>query len=157
MRRKVVVASWVCVVLLACAGVAAVAQAPVINVVAPGQVDISNDEHQFVARVIPLKPQAVLGRSFHGKKPLMNLDLRFASGDFGKPQVKVWIPLAYILKETQTKANEAVKSFSIWDKDRWVTGADQLKKLGVENVRIEGKYLTFEVTRWPLDDRMIGC
>jgi hypothetical protein len=156
--RKVVVASLVCILLLAFAAVAALAQAPLINVVAPGKVDISNEQFQFAARVIPLKPGASLGKDFAGKKPLMNLDMKFAGhGEYGKNPVKVWIPLALIEKLAKADPKDAVDNFSIWDKGKWVTGADELKNLGVENVQIEGDYLTFEVTGWPRDDRMIGC
>ncbi|OHD74297.1 MAG: hypothetical protein A2177_09910 [Spirochaetes bacterium RBG_13_68_11] len=131
-------------------------------------------EFGMVVQQLPMKPQFRLGEPFPvpGSKPvypLLNLDVFLVVK--GKPTqlmakksedsdlaVVVVIPEIYVKRITHNILDRITDIF-FWDEHskQWIP-FDEFVKNGEVSPLVAGPgFVSFEIYRWPLGDRMIGC
>jgi hypothetical protein len=154
-------------IVLGFAGGAACAQQ--ITVIMPGKVDIETPLYDFHARMLEMKEGFQLGVTYDRRTPFINLDMFFkmkiqvgakALPQVAMPRITVKIPLEYITSVTKIKDADAIrKSLSFWDQGGkgWVSVDQMSKNEEVSAPMIQDGYLIFDILKWPIDDRLIGC
>jgi hypothetical protein len=130
-------------------------------------------EYGMVAQQVPMKPGFVAGTPdpLHGKTvyPLLNLDVFLIVK--GKPTqlaaekvegmklaVTVVIPDSFVKKITNG-AIPRIKGLMFWDEheQQWIPFEEFEKDKEVSPLVAGPGYVSFEIYKWPVGDRMIGC
>lgn len=170
MREKRFWVGMVCaLILFGIAGGAVFAQKIIVNM--PGRVDIETSQYEFHAQMLNAKEGFPLGVSRAGKTPFINLDMYLKAKiqvgaktlpQFSMPEITVVIPLDYIKSVAKLKNDGDIsKTLSFWDPDpknpKWIPAAQLVKDGEITAPTTSGGNLIFNVLKWPLDDRMIGC
>jgi hypothetical protein len=128
----------------------------------------------LVAQQLPMKPTFKSGEpvpvpGFDAVYPLLNLDVFLVvkgqptqlvakKADESELAVVVVIPEIYVRRITHNQL-ERIKGLAFWDEKgkRWIALDEFVKDGEVSPLATGPGYVSFEIYRWPIGDRMIGC